>query len=386
MRYRRRIAVLGDLHYEPEYAAAYRRAQRRIAELSPDRVFQLGDQGGYSHCGSWQSFTEGREFLAGIGRPAHTIIGNHDLEGEEFGSDRESVRGWMRAFDQQTPWQSVDLGDALAICLSSTRFRDNPWCHHEVHIDRRQMRWLRATLKQYSGKPTFVFSHAPPLGSNLRVLQSLHLKCPNAWLNHTDRPEQFLNILRRNPQIKLWFSAHNHLGQLYADSTSEAHGCTFVHTGVIGHVGRDVARHSRLVDFDANGFELSTIDHGSGDVIANMRRDYASGQTVAISPASQHDTDEHFGPAPFPTSGEISRVGGSVFALHRGMLVEYDAKTRAPLGVVADRLTAPRVEIRQNQLHIRDEVAGAIVVAPNEMGRYLRVYAPNPWRKTRLSA
>ncbi|HEV3021345.1 MAG TPA: metallophosphoesterase, partial [Pirellulales bacterium] len=254
---KRRIAVLGDLHCEAPQDAAYRRARDEILRNTPDVVFQLGDQGGYSHCGTWQSFLEGLDFLAGFDLPFHTLIGNHDLEGPAHATDAEAVAEWCQAFQQPKPYHLVDLGDALAICLSSTRFRANTGCCHEVHLDRRQVDWLRTTLAENRRRPTFIFSHAPPMGSGLRVLQSIHLMCPNAWLNHTDEPERFIEIVKQNPQIKLWFSAHNHLGQWYPDSLARVNRCTFVHTGVVGDVTRDGCRHSRLVEFDAAGFVLS---------------------------------------------------------------------------------------------------------------------------------
>src|SRR5690349_7785742 len=126
-----KIAVLGDLHYETAQDDLFRAARTQISVQRPDAVFQLGDHGGYSHCGSRLSFDEGLEFLSGFGCPHYTLIGNHDLEGAEFATDAQSVAAWCQTFDRALPYYTVDLGDALAICLSSIRFRSNPVCHHE---------------------------------------------------------------------------------------------------------------------------------------------------------------------------------------------------------------------------------------------------------------
>jgi hypothetical protein len=375
---KRKIAVLGDLHYETPQDADYRRAREQILRHGPEAVFQLGDQGGYSHCGTWRSFMEGLELLTGFDRPFHSLIGNHDLEGPAYATDAGAVAEWCQAFSQDEPYRAVDLGEALAICLSSTRFRANPGCCHEVYLDESQVAWFHSTLAANRRRPTFIFSHAPPLGSGLRVLQSIHLKCPNAWLNHTDRPERFIDIVNRNPQIKLWFSGHNHLGQWYPDSLSRVHQCTFVHTGVIGEVSRDNYRHSRLVEFDAKGFILSTIDHATGTATADLRHEYASGASERLSPQVQENGAVHFAPPTCPTGLERLRIGRSTFALHRGMLVEYDVLLAAPVGVVLDGLVDEQVRACGEELQVVDRQGRVRVLKANPQGRFMRVFEPNP--------
>ncbi|HEX5442819.1 MAG TPA: metallophosphoesterase [Pirellulales bacterium] len=379
------LAVVGDLHYESPEDAAYRAARKQILQFQPDVIVQLGDQGGYSHCGTWQSFEEGLDFLRGFDRPFHTLMGNHDVEGRDYASDADAVSAWCEAFGADQPYHEFDLGSALGICLSSTRFRANTGCCHEVHLDDAQIAWLAATLKRNRRRPTFVFSHAPVMGSGLRVLQSIHLKCPNAWLNHTDRPERFVRLVHENPQIKLWFSAHNHLGQNYADSFSRVGSCTFVHTGVIGEVSRDGCHHSRLVEFDAAGFQLSTLDHETGELTANLRHDYATSHSETLSPHTAIDGALHFSPPPFPTDADRLQLGSSVFAVHRGMLVEYDLALRAPLGVVLDDLGDEVPRIRAGELQLLDSRGSTRVLRPNARGRWSQVFEPNP-RLARRSA
>lgn len=380
-----RFAVVGDLHYETPQDANYRAARAQILDLRPDVAIQLGDQGGYSHCGTWQSFLEGLDFLQGFDRPFATLMGNHDMEGPEYTSDAETVAAWCDAFSAEMPYRAFDLGPALAICLSTTRFRANRGCCHEVYIDDEQLAWFADVLTQNRRRPTFVFSHAPVFGSGLRVLQSIHLKCPNAWLNHTDRPERFIQLVRRHPQIKLWFSAHNHLGQNYPDSFSRVGHCTFVHTGVIGDVSRDDARHSRLVDHDRHGYVLSTVDQRSGEVVANFRYDYGSGSGEILSPHEATNGEVHFAPPPFPADEAPLAVGRSVFAIARGMLVEFDSEFKAPLGVVAQDLSGAEVQIVGGELHLVSR--GALrIIRPNAAGRYLQIFEPNPWLEQRRSA
>ncbi|HVX11773.1 MAG TPA: metallophosphoesterase [Pirellulales bacterium] len=383
---KQRFAVMGDLHYEAPEDGDYRAARAQAVAAKPDAVFQLGDQGGYSHCGTWQSFMEGLDFLQGFDRPFATLMGNHDMEGPEYASDAETVAAWCEAFAATTPYREVDLGHALGICLSTTRFRGNRGCCHEVYIDDAQLAWFSATLARHRQRPTFVFSHAPIIGSGLRVLQNIHLKCPNAWLNHTDRPERFIEIVRANPQIKLWFSAHNHLGQNYPDSFSRVGQCTFVHTGVIGSVSRDGAHHSRVVDHDRQGYVLSTLDHGTGEVVANLRFDYASGASEILSPHEGMNGEVHFAPPPYPSGKPLFEIGRSAFLIERGMLVEYDTVLRAPLGVVAEGIGEAQVRVVAGELQLVGTRGTVRVVRPNAAGRFLQIFEPNPLREQRLSA
>ncbi|HEX3869283.1 MAG TPA: metallophosphoesterase, partial [Pirellulales bacterium] len=163
-----RIAVVGDLHFESADAELYQISAHQITHQKPEAVFQLGDQGGYSHCGTQTSFEEGRNFLERFNKPAYTLIGNHDLEGPDYETDADAVAAWCRAFGILRPYRAVELGESLAICLSSTGFRDNPYSSHEVRLDSAQIEWFRATLAAHRDRPTFVFSHAPVVGTGLR--------------------------------------------------------------------------------------------------------------------------------------------------------------------------------------------------------------------------
>ena len=70
------------------------------------------------------------------------------------------------------------------------------------------------------GWKIFVFTHAPPNGSGLRVLQENHVVNGCCWLNHSNDAEcrKFIELVREHRCIKGWFSGHFHLGQDYQDS------------------------------------------------------------------------------------------------------------------------------------------------------------------------
>lgn len=374
---------MGDLHYEPPERADYAAARGRLLAEQLDHVVQLGDQGGYSHCGSWRSFLEGREFLEEFGVPWATLIGNHDLEGCLYQTDEESIAAWLEAFGYERPYHTIELGPTLGICLSSTSFRGNAGCHHEVHIDREQIAWFERTLEANRRRPTFVFTHAPIMGSGVRVLQSLHLRGPNAWVNHCDDPGQFIRIAARHPQIKLWFSAHNHLGQYYPDSVNRVGSCTYVHTGVIGSISRDGERHSRLVRHDAGGFELFTVDHVTGDLVPDVRCRYDATDDeswLRAERANGWSEAAHFAPPVYPADEVLLQVGASVFVLHRGMILEYDAEHRAPLGIVCEAVAEGHaLQIEGERLAVVGPDGAARHFARGRFGRFSQVWVPNPF-------
>jgi hypothetical protein len=64
---------------------------------------------------------------------------------------------------------------------STTQFRDAAHSSHEVRIDARQLKWFERICEEHShadGWNVLVFTHAPPMGSGLRVVQVYH--CANS--------------------------------------------------------------------------------------------------------------------------------------------------------------------------------------------------------------
>ncbi|KAK9826404.1 hypothetical protein WJX81_000388 [Elliptochloris bilobata] len=240
------------------------------------RVVQLGDLGGYEHSpGSRECFSVAAEFLAGFGPvPRALVVGNHDLEGAEFESDSENLAAWVEAFGQRHFW-AAELGPLVCLGLSTVRFRSNEFSVHEVHIDEEQMQFLEAAMAAAAGRPVAMFTHAPPLGSGLKVLQEVHVKNRCAWLNHSSKAGAFISLVHRYPNIRLWFSGHFHLSHNYADSIAVAGHCAFVQTGVIGDCNRDGFRHSRVLKGDAGGYRLYTLDHDLGTLRLDLQAGWA---------------------------------------------------------------------------------------------------------------
>lgn len=192
----------------------------------------------------------------------------------------------MKCHNKETPHFVREIAEkTYLVGLCSTVFRSAPYTSHEVIVDSEQIKWFEEFLKSKpaeEGNKIFVFSHAPPNGSGLRVLQENHVVNGCCWLNHSkeDQCRKFIELVREHRSIKAWFSGHFHLGQDYQDSITfptipEEEGpypnrgsCVFAQTSVMrAGTSRDGRQQSRLLRGNKNGFEICTVDHAEDGAI-----------------------------------------------------------------------------------------------------------------------
>ena len=300
------------------------------------------------------------------------ISGNHDLEGiDEFPSDEENLAAFLRIHQKPRMQFMHQVGPkTLLIGLGSTVFRAAQYTSHEVTVDMEQMSWFKDTLESHpaeDGWQLFVFTHAPPMGSGLRVLQNNHVVNGCCWLNHSgENVRDFIALIRKYRAVKAWFSGHFHLGQDYEDSitypSQEANrgSCVFAQVSVMrAQVSRDRRQQSRLLRGNSEGFEIATVNHlKGGEVRIDASVQYKEDGSVT---AYAHDSEDFHHPdymhvyIPAPNDGcyvpnamgvltptectaETTQwwhmQSGTVLGVHGGMLLEYDRSTLAPLGLV----------------------------------------------------
>ena len=225
-------------------------------------VVSLGDLGESKNCGhNPESDSElfagttkchemAAEFLGSFGVPYEVVGGNHDLEGlDEFETDRENLDVVLACHGKETPQFCREVADkTLLVGLGSTVFREAIFTSHEVTIDQEQIDWFEDVLVKHpanEGWKIFVFTHAPPNGSGLRVLQENHVVNGCCWLNHSNEKQckKFIELVREHRCIKAWFSGHFHLGQDYQDSITVSYISLFECSSSSGRsVGRSVYR------------------------------------------------------------------------------------------------------------------------------------------------
>jgi len=270
---------------------------------------------------------------------------------------------------------------------------------HEVTIDDDQIAWFEQVLIDHpstDGWRIFVFTHAPPNGSGLRVLQENHVVNGCCWLNHSDEAKcsKFINLVREHRCIKAWFSGHFHLGQDYQDSITfptidpkdgpypNRGSCVFVQTSVMRKgTSRDGRQQSRLIRGDDKGFEICTVDHQKDGAVrvdasitytdnnheigvyAHKDEELAGDKYFKVyqpcAGDSLHPPDAGY--IPYDKDGilrvneEVTKetvawwmmANGRTMGLLNGMLVEYDTSTLAPLGLIvgADELLGKNIAV-----------------------------------------
>lgn len=439
------VAVLGDLHLDPRYMEDHISGREHFLKVLEDGkrtnscVVSLGDLGESKSvdettqlfAGTSGCFKLARDYLDGFKVPFEVIGGNHDLEGiDEFPTDEANLDAFLKAFDKPAPYfKRLIAKKTLLLGLGSTVFRDAVYTSHEVYIDDAQVDWFEKTVKECpasEGWRILVFSHAPPMGSGLRVLQENHVVNGCCWLNHSSKnTARFIQIVRENPSIKAWFSGHFHLGQDYQDSITFPGGnnrgsCVFVQTAVMAKKSsRDTRQQSRLVRGYKEGFTISTINHskdGEERLDATITFDDDSHESIVYAHESEDYDHEKWFSAYTPkeedgcyiddTVAGLADAGkegvvcwwrlacGRVLGVHNGMCLEYDPSTLAPLGLVLgkDELLGKQLAVIDSGLNNKDGAAfeakeqavilyddemNITVVQPNEDGSYWRKIVRN---------
>ena len=239
------VPILGDLHIDPRKMEDYTVGREHIVRIIDDAkqtlhlvgddddaseaagmdrvaLVSLGDLGESKNCdhnpdnpfelfaGTTKCHTMAAEFLNTFGVPYEVIGGNHDLEGiDEFDTDAKNLRRFLRAHNKTTPQFCRQVAEkTLLVGLGSTVFREAKYTSHEVIIDDDQIHWFEELARSKpaeDGWRIFVFSHAPPNGSGIRIIQENHVVNGCCWLNHSDEKKcrKFIEIVRENRCIKV---------------------------------------------------------------------------------------------------------------------------------------------------------------------------------------
>jgi 3',5'-cyclic AMP phosphodiesterase CpdA len=405
------VGVLGDLHMDPRYMEDYGTGREHWLKVLEDAaapkenkaIVSLGDLGESKSirpdetkelfAGTTECHELAAEFLGSFGVPYEVVGGNHDLEGlDEFTTDEANLEMFLRTHGKPTPHFSRLIAEkTLLVGLTSTSFRSAKYTSHEVTVDKEQLQWFEDTVKAHpaeDGWKLFVFTHAPPNGSGLRVLQENHVVNGCCWLNHSDEQDcrKYIELVRENRCIKAWFSGHFHLGQDYQDSITfptvdpevgpypNRGSCVFVQTSVMRKgTSRDTRQQSRLIRGNKEGFEICTVDHkeeGKVRVDATITYSDTDHEVGVYAHEDVSRSGDKFFKVYAPTRGDENEVqyeehmsfaeeitedtvawwymkSGRVLGMLNGMLIEYDRSTLAPLGLVvgADELVGKQVAV-----------------------------------------
>lgn len=413
------VGVLGDLHIDPRVMEDYEVGRKQWMKIfdettetcGPDNVaiVSLGDLGESKSirpsetkelfAGTTECHEIAAEYLGSFGIPYEVVGGNHDLEGiDEFATDEANLEMFLKTHGKPEPNFIREIADqTLLVGMTSTVFRDAKYTSHEVTIDQKQIDWFEQVLKDHpstEGWKIFVFTHAPPNGSGLRVLQENHVVNGCCWLNHSNEVQcrKFIELVREHRSVKAWFSGHFHLGQDYQDSITfptidpklgpypNRGSCVFVQTSVMrSGTSRDGRQQSRLIRGNKEGFEICTVDHqkdGAIRVDASITYTDTNHEIGVYAHKDEKRDEDKFFKVYAPCAGDSLHppddnliqyddtmcfdssitmetkawwylACGRVLGMLNGNLIEYDRSTLAPLGLVvgADELIGKRLAV-----------------------------------------
>lgn len=261
-----RIVVLGDFHLHVNEYELTERAMEDINACSPDLVVPLGDFGSHEAIGGVEGLQQAYRFLGKLRAPLRPILGNHDMQRETGGRSLQPAgtmeRAFLELFGLSGANGVVDTDAARLIFIGTDpQPADSCYIDQECYVTDAHFAELERWLRERGDTPVIVFTHAPPAGAGLRTVPRVHVRATNAYLDQNHRYGRWMPLVRRHPHIRLWFSAHYHLGHDDPDSQTQRHGTTFFMTGVHGSCTRDGTRQSRVIDLDEAGVRVSTLDH-----------------------------------------------------------------------------------------------------------------------------
>jgi predicted phosphodiesterase len=273
-----RIVVLGDFHIHPKEHHLTEKAIEHINSCKPDLVIPLGDFGCHSTIGSVEGLEQGYQFLRELKSQVRPILGNHDLQ-RETGPGKQ-LKGTMARklveLYQLDEENGVLEYEHFRLFFVGTDPQPRESCYQiqECYVTDEHFAWIESKLKERPEVPCIFFTHAPPVGAALRTVPLVHVRATNAYLDQNHHFDRWPQLIQDYPSIKMWFSAHYHLGHDFEDSSTYRNGVTFFHTGVHSSYTRDGKRHSRVIDMDKGVIRVSTLDHETGEV--RMQPDWSS--------------------------------------------------------------------------------------------------------------
>ncbi len=259
-----RIALIGDLQYwmPEEENLAYKMGQ--VAKLEPDFAVVMGDFGG-SKMRSAAGLEETRRHVEMIGCPWHAIFGNHDVEYAPDNINAYDPTATFRDVFEKEPYFAMEVNGVLILCITIERQPlEGMRTIHAVYVSDAQFAWAEDQLRAHTDMPTILITHAPMIGSGLRCDRPLHSAALDTYLDQTYKCERWPELLKRFPQIKVWCSAHYHLGHDYDTAMTEKDGVVHISCGVMTCCSRDERKHTRILDItDDKKLIVSTLDHNN---------------------------------------------------------------------------------------------------------------------------
>lgn len=269
-----RIALIGDLQFREGEQPDIRRAMEEIAAQRPELAVAMGDFGCQGRLGKETGLRECADFLKMLPCECVPLLGNHDVEYRlDDAMERDPVRWYRDAFGREQLWSAMERDGMLLLFLSVEKQpREGFATQNALYASEAQFEFARAQLAAHRDWPTAVFCHCPLPGTGLRSVPPLHVAATDSYFDHCFQPMRWKALMRDNPQVFLWASAHFHMGHDDDASISLADGLCHVSCGVVTSAARDGSAHTRILDLTPRRLTVSTLNHAAPEA---LRFDFA---------------------------------------------------------------------------------------------------------------
>ncbi len=332
-----KIALIGDLQYGRGEEGTVNSRMKQIGALNPDFAVIMGDFGG-PNIATAEGYRETVEFAKQLNCPYHVIFGNHDVEYYPGGYGEFDPVGTYKEFFGTSHYRSFMVNGVFFLCLSVERQPEEMMrTVHGVYISDEQYEWAEKELKAHSSMPTVIIAHAPVIGSGLRCFRPMHTSSQDTYLDQTYSAERWPALLKKNPQIKAWFSAHFHMGHNYDTAITQKYGIVHVSCGTMID-SRDGTLHTRVIDVtDDKKLIVSTFDHSESTFSEDVIIDLADDVTCHKNIATTKDGEIFLGNDTPVKCWSYGKLGRYYIATERGLLWEYHYEFNEFAGALIQR-------------------------------------------------
>ena len=348
-----RIALIGDLQYWMPWEENLDFKMKQIKNFSPDLSIVMGDFGG-SKMRSAEGLEETKEYVSMVGCPFHAIFGNHDVEywpDNRFAYDPEGT--YQKVFGE-CPYTSYIINGVLVVCISIERQPFETFITpYTVYVSDKQYEWAKKEIEDHRDMPAIIIAHAPVAGSGLRCERPMHNAALDTYLDHTFKAQRWVDLLSDNPQIKVWISAHFHMGHDYESSITERHGVVHISCGVMTCCTRDERTHTRIVDItEDKKLLVYTLDHNNDkELLFDAEIDLTGKEKNKGKIACPKDHEVLIGAEDSPEKVWYDPFHNRYFvSTAQGMLWEYIEELSDFCGAVAYEKKVKELYVKENRL------------------------------------
>ena len=367
-----KLALIGDLQYRHgDDENELRRYLAQVDAWGPDFAVSMGDMGAHGETGTLQGFAACADFLRAVRCPQAVLLGNHDVEYRPDDGFARTPEAWYaQCFGRREPWRAMEMDGVFLLCLSVERQPEETfYTQHALYVSDCQFAWARDQLAAHRAWPTVVVSHAPLAGSGLRCVPYVHSAATDAYLDHTFDAMRWKILARNNPQIRLWCSAHFHMGHEYQAAITEREGIVHVSCGVPCACARDGSRETRLLEIGGEARVL-TLDHLTGalreDAVVPMSAVQNGGAEARLSAACEVLVGEDRTLAVY----DCPAWGRAYITTEYGKIWEYD-RALGDLGGAIRRQTPVRaLAVEDDRLFFEDAQGEIHSVSRDDRARF----------------